>query len=74
VLRQSWSNLLFVHWDVRPEILRRLLPTELELDLFEGAAFVGLVPFTMAGVRLDGLPAVPGLSRFHETNVRTYVR
>ena len=34
---------------------------------------MGLVPFTMTGVRPVGLPAVPGLSNFHETNVRTYV-
>ncbi len=50
-----------------------LIPKELELDLFDGLGYVGLVPFTMTGVRPVGLPAVPGLSSFHETNVRTYV-
>jgi uncharacterized protein YqjF (DUF2071 family) len=54
-------------------VLRSLVPPQLELDHFEGTAYVGLVPFTMTGVRPVGLPPVRGLSSFHETNVRTYV-
>ncbi len=73
VMYQNWRRLLFLHWEVPADSLRRLLPEGLELDLFEGRAFVGLVPFTMEGVRPAGLPAVRGLSNFHETNVRTYV-
>lgn len=73
VMRQEWRDLLFAHWPVRPEELRPLVPPELDLDLFDGTAYVGLVPFTMTGVRPVGLPPVRGLSRFHETNVRTYV-
>ncbi len=73
VMRQSWRELLFLHWALAPERIRPLISRELELDLFEGKAYVGLVPFTMTGVRPTGLPAVAGLSSFHETNVRTYV-
>jgi uncharacterized protein len=73
VMYQNWRHLMFLHWALDPAILRPLVPTELELDLFEGRAYVGLVPFTMKGVRPVGLPAVPALSNFHETNVRTYV-
>ena len=74
VMRQKWRDLMFVHWPISPGALRPLIPAELELDLFDGTAYVGLVPFTMKGVRPVGLPAVAGLSCFHETNVRTYVR
>ncbi len=74
VMRQRWEHLLFLHWEVDPTAISRLLPAGLEVDLFEGRAYVGLVPFTMAGVRPAGLPSVWGLSNFHETNVRTYVR
>jgi uncharacterized protein YqjF (DUF2071 family) len=74
VMRQKWRDLLFVHWPIEPEALRPLVPPQLELDLFDGKAYVGLVPFTMTGVRPAGLPAVAGVSSFHETNVRTYVR
>ena len=74
VMRQNWRDLLFLHWAVPPEALRPLVPPRLELDLYDGSAYLGLVPFTMTGVRPTGLPPVWGLSSFHETNLRTYVR
>ncbi len=73
VMRQTWKELLFLHWTLAPEQIRPLLPPQLELDLFEGKAYVGLVPFSMTGVRPTVAPALAGLSSFHETNVRTYV-
>jgi len=73
-MRQNWRDLLFLHWPIAPEILRPMVPGQLELDLFEGTAYLGLVPFTMTGVRPVGLPSVWGISSFHETNLRTYVR
>jgi uncharacterized protein YqjF (DUF2071 family) len=69
----SWRNLTFLHWAVPAEQLQRLLPKGLTVDTYEGRAYVGLVPFTMQGIRLSWLPPVPGLDRSHETNVRTYV-
>ncbi len=54
--------------------MRKLVPDELELDTFEGEAWIGLVPFRMSGVRPRCCPAVPWLSEFLEFNVRTYVR
>ncbi len=71
--RQTWLDLLFLHWRVPASVLRPLLPAALEVDTFEGEAFVGVVPFTMRGVRPVWAPSVPGISNFHETNVRTYV-
>lgn len=73
VMRQTWSDLLFLHWVVPVESLRPLIPRSLEIDTFDGNAFVGLVPFTMSGVRPSWAFSVPGLSNFHEVNVRTYV-
>ncbi len=72
-MRQRWADLLFLHWPVPAEALRPLIPPELEVDTFGGDAYVGLVPFTMTGVRPVWSPPVPGLSNFHEINVRTYV-
>jgi uncharacterized protein YqjF (DUF2071 family) len=71
-MRQRWSNLLFAHWPVPPEVLRPYLPPRLELDTYDGQAWLGVVPFTMSHIRPLGLPAVPGLSALHELNVRTY--
>ena len=70
---QCWSNLLFVHWRVPAAFVQPLIPPELTLDTWEGDAWIGLVPFFMSGVRARFVPALPGLSRFCETNVRTYV-
>jgi uncharacterized protein YqjF (DUF2071 family) len=73
VMRQKWHDLLFMHWRIPPQTLRPLVPAALELDHFEGSAWLGVVPFRMTGVRLRGTPAIPGLSAFPELNVRTYV-
>ncbi len=73
VMRQSWHDLLFAHWPVAPEVVRGLLPAGLTPDTFDGAAWVGVVPFVMRGVRPRGIPPVPWLSGFPEINVRTYV-
>lgn len=69
-----WHDLLFAHWPLPAEVLRRALPRGLELDTYEGRAWLGVIPFRMGGVRPRGVPALPGLSAFPELNVRTYVR
>lgn len=72
-MRQNWHHLLFLHWEISPNDLQGLLPAGLDLDTFEGKAFVGLIPFTMTGVRPVFTPPLPWASSFHEVNVRTYV-
>jgi uncharacterized protein len=69
-----WLNLLFAHWPVDVQAMAATLPAGLELDLFDGQAWLGIVPFTMADVAPRGIPALGRLSRFPEINVRTYVR
>jgi uncharacterized protein YqjF (DUF2071 family) len=64
----------FLHWPYAVEDIRRLLPADLEVDTYEGTGWVSITPFLMKDFRLGPLPAVPGLSTFPETNVRTYVR
>ena len=72
-ISQEWRDLTFMHWKVEPSRLQPHLPTGLAIDLFEGEAYVGVIPFVMKNVRPRGLPAVPGISTFAEFNVRTYV-
>ena len=73
IMKQEWHDLLFAHWTVPVEALRPVIPRGLEIDTFGGQAWLGVVPFRMAGVRMRGTPAIPGFSRFPELNVRTYV-
>lgn len=73
VMRQRWAGLLFLHWPVDPEVIAARLPRGLQVDTFDGQAWLGVVPFFMERVRPVGLPPVPWLSWFHELNVRTYV-
>lgn len=73
VLQMRWSELLFLHWAWDPEEIQRTLPAGLQVDNFEGSAWLGIVPFFMRWVHPRGLPCLPGLSDFLELNVRTYV-
>ncbi len=73
IMFQSWQQQLFMHWPVRREMLRELVPEPLELDTHHGTAYVGVTPFLLSGLRVRMLPALPGVSKFLETNLRTYV-
>lgn len=74
VVRMRWHDLLFIHWRVDADRLRRRVPAELDLDLHEGRAYVALVPFEMRSTRFRGMPDLASLRQFPECNVRTYVR
>jgi uncharacterized protein len=71
-----WLDLLFAHWPVNREMLRPLIPDvpDLEIDTFDGRAWIGVVPFVMTDVAPRGVPGIPRFSTFPEVNVRTYVR
>lgn len=72
-MRMQWHDLLFMHWPVKSEALRRYIPPSLGIDIFEGSAWIGIVPFRMREVAPRLIPAMPYLSAFPEINVRTYV-
>lgn len=74
-MHQSWGKLLFMHWRIEEKLIRPLIPKDLEIDTFDGSAWIGIIPFTMWDIRAfpPFLPPVPGLSAMHELNVRTYV-
>jgi uncharacterized protein len=74
LMTQSWHDLLFAHWRVDVSEVRRAVPAAFDLDLFNGDAWLGVVPFYMTNVGLRTTPALPWISTFPELNVRTYVR
>jgi len=74
VMFQQWTNISFVHWRYDPQELQHFLPRPLQIDTFDGDAWVSLTPFRVRHLRPPCLPSLPWLSSFPETNVRTYVR
>lgn len=77
-MRQTWRDIIWCHWPVPPEHVQALLPQGLVPDLFEGMAWVGLIPFRMNELRLTGpfrlFSTLARVRDFGEVNVRTYVK
>ena len=73
LMEQVWEDLLFLHWPIEEALIRPLIPESLEIDTFEGKAWIGITPFRLTGLRLLSLPPIPGFNAFNEINVRTYV-
>jgi uncharacterized protein YqjF (DUF2071 family) len=76
VMVQQWNDIVFVHWRFEPRAVQALLPPGVEVDTFDGSAWVGLIPFHMDGLGfpIRGLHPLPYVGSFPEVNVRTYVR
>ena len=74
LISQQWNNLLFAHWPVPASSLAPLLPEGLQVDTFQGSAWLGIMPFLMDRVKVRGLPPIPGARSFPDLSLRTYVR
>lgn len=73
LMAQRWTDLLFAHWPVETAALRRVVPSNLSLDLHDGTGWLTIASFYLSRLRGHLLPPVPYLSAFPELNVRTYV-
>ena len=71
---QEWNNAIFLHWHVELPELKKFVPKELEIDLFEGKPWISVVAFTMEKIRPKNLPSFSPISDFDEINIRTYVK
>jgi uncharacterized protein YqjF (DUF2071 family) len=71
--RQSWHDLLFAHWPVPASLVQPLVPPAVQIQERDGTSWISLVPFHMSDVMVRCVPAIPGLSRFPELNLRLYV-
>ena len=70
---QEWSDVLFLHWPVQPELLQLIVPEGLNVQVYKGNAWVSLVVFRLTNVRARYLPPIPAISDTNEVNIRTYV-
>ena len=71
---QEWNNAIFLHYEVELNELKKFVPEELEIDLFDGKPWVSVVAFTMEKIRPKNLPSFPPISDFDEINIRTYIK
>ncbi len=74
LMKQTWYDLLFMHWEIPVSHLLPFIPAGLECDTFQEKAYIGIVPFGMSNIRYRFLPPIPFTSAFLELNVRTYVK
>ena len=74
IFYQNWNHLLFLHWKVPTIDIQERLPEGLNVDLWNGSAYIGIIPFMMNGLRPSFAFNLPGISDFMEINLRTYVR
>jgi uncharacterized protein len=73
IMRQQWDHVLFCHWRYPPDVVRRIVPDDLDIDVRDGSAWVSVVPLRLSHIHLRDLPSIPYLTHFAELNVRTYV-
>jgi uncharacterized protein YqjF (DUF2071 family) len=74
LMRQRWNDLLFAHWPVPASSLALLVPEGLQVDTFQGSAWLGIMPFWMDRLKVRGVPSLPGMRSFPDLSLRTYVR
>ncbi|SFE89895.1 YqjF family protein [Alteribacillus iranensis] len=74
VMTQRWDHLLFMHWPVTPEIIKKHVPEGMTVDTFDRNAWITIIPFKIGDMRFRKLPPFPFLKSMLEVNVRTYVR
>lgn len=73
IMRQTWKNVLFLHWPIPLEKLRPHIPTSLQIDTYKGTAWLGIILFVLEGIYPFGLSSISLTPKFPEINVRTYV-
>ncbi len=73
LLKMVWSHRLFLHWPADPEELQKHVPEQLELDIAQNNAWLGITACRLSSVRPVLAPPMPGLSSFNEVNVRVCV-
>ena len=68
-----WENLIMANYAIDAAKLNEYLPRGVEIDLYQGKAFVSLVGFLFKNSRIFGMP-IPLLGTFEEVNLRFYVK
>ena len=71
-LKANWENIVMANYEIAPEILSKYLPKGIELDLYNGKAYISLVGFMFKNTKIFNVPIFK-LGTFEEINLRFYV-
>jgi len=71
-LKANWENIIMANYEIDPNILLPFLPKGVELDLYNGKAYVSLVGFMFKKTKLFNV-SIPWFGTFEEINLRFYV-
>ena len=72
--RQTWRNLVALHWAIPGDALRPHLPPRLTPALLEGHCRITLSAFEVGKVEVDSPLPIPNLAPFSQIEIRTYVQ
>ncbi len=71
-LKAKWQNLIMANYEIEPSYLLPYLPNGVELDYFNGKAYISLVGFLFKNTSIFNIP-IPFMGTFEEVNLRFYV-
>ena len=71
-LKANWENIVMVNYEITPSILSKYLPKGIDLDLYDGKAYVSLVGFMFKNTKIFNVPIFK-FGTFEEINLRFYV-
>ena len=73
IIAQRWSHVLFLSFRCDVDLIKQKIPPELDVDYYDGSAWLSIVPFYMSHIRFRLTPVLPMVSLW-ELNLRTYVK
>ncbi|CAN5601489.1 DUF2071 domain-containing protein [soil metagenome] len=68
-----WTDVFFAHWPVPVDAIRPLIAPGLEIERFDGTAWLTIASLQISSLAPRFFPSLPGISAFPQLNVRTYV-
>lgn len=72
-LTAEWRKLVLANYIIDSDILKKYLPANVELDLWQGKCYVSFVGFMFLNTKVKGI-SFPFHKNFEEVNLRFYVK
>ena len=70
-MKAEWNDLLFINYEINPEILQKYVPKGTEIDLYNSKCYISLIGFMFEDVKVLEMK-IPYHINFEEVNLRFY--